>query len=78
MADVTYQVIKQEHDNTFRSDGTTGGMWTVHLQHADGTKGTVTLPDEEYTAGNVHALAQQQANVVKTVSELPASVANAV
>jgi hypothetical protein len=60
-------VEKQEHQQILNSDGTAGGKWTVHLRHANGTKATVTLADEHYSAENVAAAAQHQANVVHAV-----------
>ena len=52
-------------------EGHMSKMWTVHLEHEDGSRGTVELPDTHYTAENVHALASDQANTVRAVAHLP-------
>ena len=70
----TYKVTHQEVGKVFRPDGTTDHEWTVHLEHADGTKGVITMPDSAYTAENVHQAAQAQSDAVMKVAALPASV----
>jgi hypothetical protein len=74
MAAPTYTVTHQEVGEEYKPDGTKKATWTVHLEHADGTKAHVKVDDTHYTAENVHALAQQQADEVAKVAALPASL----
>jgi hypothetical protein len=75
MATPTYKVVHQEHNRKFNPDGTTSTDWTVHLEHANGTKSQVVIPASEYTAANVHKVAQAQSDTVMAVAALPAGVA---
>lgn len=70
----TYRVTRQETSTHIGPDGHPAKVWTVHIEHQDGTKDTVTLPDHQYTAENVHALASAQAADVARVAQLPGSV----
>lgn len=71
-----YKVTKQELGTEYNADGTVSKKWTVHVEHADGTKGTVEMPDPYYTAPNVHAAIMDQANSVHEVGNLPESVSH--
>lgn len=69
-----YKVTKQVPGTTFNPDGTTHKSWTVHVEHEDGTPGTVELPDAYYTAPNVHNAVADQAQHVHEVADLPDSL----
>lgn len=69
-----YKVTHQEQDVEYTPAGTHEKTWTVHLEHENGVKGTVTLPDTQYTPENVHELASEQAQTVAAVGQLPDSV----
>lgn len=70
-----YKVTHQEQLEDYSpQDGSRTSRWLVHLEHGDGTKSTVEVPDHLYTAENVHQLASEQANEVARVAALPASV----
>lgn len=69
-----YRVTHQEQSTQMTPDGHVQKVWTVHLEHSNGVKGTVELPDEVYTPGNVHALASQQSQDVHRVGTLPGSL----
>ena len=49
-----WAVTSQEHEPTFNEDGKKVVMHHVHFQTHTGSKGTVSLPDHEYSAANVH------------------------
>lgn len=70
-----YTVTQQRHDVAFRPDGTQGGEYTVHIRHKNGTRTQFKVPEENYTAQNVHAMAMQQVSAVQQVDQLPHSVA---
>lgn len=69
-----YKVTKQVQGTTFNPDGTSHKSWTVHVEHANGTPGTVEMPDAFYTAENVHNAIADQAQAVHEVEALPGSV----
>lgn len=71
-----YKVHKQVLGTHFNPDGTTHQVWTVHVEHADGTQGTVDVPDAYYTAQNVHNAIADQAHAVHEVGHLPESLSN--
>lgn len=66
-----YKVIRQEQSTDYHPEAGQRKVWTVHLEHEDGTKGTVELPDSQYTPQNVHTLASEQAQTVAQVAQLP-------
>lgn len=70
-----YKVVHQEQSTELTPQGDRQKMWTVHLEHENGVKGTVELPDDHFTAENVHELASAQAIDVANVAALPDSVA---
>ena len=49
-----WAVTGQEHEPTFDENGKKMVMHHVHFQTNTGSKGTVSLPDHEYSAVNVH------------------------
>lgn len=63
-------ITKQEVARKYNQDGHPEKHWTVHLRHHDGTESHVELPDSQYTAPNVQALAQDEANRVADVNAL--------
>lgn len=69
-----YRVTHQDQSTQMTPDGNVQKVWTVHLEHSNGVKGTVELPDEVYTPANVHALAAQQSEDVHRVGQLPGSL----
>lgn len=69
-----YKVTKQVQGTTFNPDGTSHKSWTVHVEHADGTPGTVEMPDAVYSAPNVHNAIAYQAEAVHEVANLPESL----
>lgn len=69
----SYRVTRQEQSTQLSEHGRPQKVWTVHLEHGDGTKTSVELPDELYTPENVHAMASAQANDVAAVANLPES-----
>ena len=71
--DLPYQVISQRHDRVFRTDGTQGGQFTVHIKHKSGVESSFVVPEDNYTPATVHATAMQQVNKVSAVGALPAS-----
>lgn len=66
-----YKVKKQEQGTHFNTDGSTHKQWTVHVEHENGTAGTVEMPDAYYTAENVHNAIMEQAHAVHEVAHLP-------
>lgn len=68
-----YKVVAQEQTEDLTPQGERQKMWTVHLEHENGTRGTVELPDHLYSPENVHALASEQAQTVHAVGQLPDS-----
>lgn len=50
-----FKVTRQHHEKTYSSDGQQGSQWHVHFEsQPSGTESHITLPDEFYTAANVH------------------------
>ena len=71
-----YKVTKQEVGTRYQPDGTLQKVWTVHVEHPDGTTASVDMPDAYYTAHNVHDAIINQAEQVHRVANLPDSIAN--
>lgn len=67
---VGFTIRDQTQEDVYRPDGTRGKQWTVHLEHPGGVRSSITVPDEQYTAENVHALALEQAQRVAAVANL--------
>ena len=70
-----YAVTHQQHERTYRPDGTEGGQFTVHLEHNNGVKSSLVIPEEHYTPEHVHQRAMEHVNAVAMVAHLPHSLA---
>ena len=64
-----FHVIKQEHSQGFRTDGTIGGTWTITAE-AHGVTFSVQVPDEGYNAPAIHALLADRAATIGSVNAL--------
>jgi hypothetical protein len=69
-----YIVQRQAHAVTFRPDGTQGGEYTVHIRHRNGVQTQFKVPEEHYSAENVHAMAMHQVRSVQAVDQLPGNM----
>jgi hypothetical protein len=68
-----YKVTHQTANKKWNKDGTQAVEWTVGIEHNNGVKSEVTLPQAQYTAANVHAAAMEQVNTSAAVAALPPS-----
>lgn len=69
-----YRVVKQTHSRQYHPTGEVSGQWTVQLEHPDGTRSQVVVPEQVYTPEMVHKLAMAQADKVNAVANLPGSL----
>ena len=68
-----YVVEQQTHDIVFHPNGTQQGVYTVHIQHRNGVRTRFKVPEAQYNAANVHAMAMHQVEAVQQVEQLPTS-----
>jgi hypothetical protein len=65
-----FEVITQQHDWTFDTNGNRLGQWTITFRTPSGVESQVIVPDESYTPEVVGPLIAHEAALIEQVQHL--------
>ena len=67
---LSFTIVDQQHSDQLDDRGNLTGVWRITFQTPSGIKSYIDLPDQYYTAENVHAWISQKVKQIEQVQAL--------